>query len=270
VQAIEDVDPNMVELVKAASNVSIDEVAGPLHYDFPMRTDTAPFNDVNVRLALKYAMDRNEILQRVLLGHGHLGNDTPIGPSYRYYAKDLPQTAYDPDKAKFYLKKANAENLSVDLSASTAAFAGAVDAAALYQQQAKKAGINVNIKREPADGYWDNVWMKSPFCTAYWGGYPTEGEMFALGYAPKAPWNDTYWTEPTFEKLRLSAMAELDDSKRRQIYGEMQQILNQQGGALIPCFANYIMGRSNTVGHGAIATNNGFDGRRVAERWWIS
>lgn len=270
VQAIEDVDPNMVDLVKGNSSVSIDEVAGPLHYDFPMRTDKAPFNDVNIRLALKYAMDRQEILQRILQGHGQLGNDTPIGPSYRYFAKDLKQTAYDPDQAKFYLKKANAENLSVDLSTSTVAFAGAVDAAILYQQQARKAGITINVKREPSDGYFDNVWMKSAFCTAYWGGYPTEGEMFALGYAPKAPWNDTFWTDARFETLRLSAMAELDDGKRRQMYEEMQQILNRQGGALIPCFANYLMGRSNNVRHGALATNNGFDGRRVAERWWLS
>lgn len=268
VQVIEDIDPKMVELVRKAEGITIDEVAGPLHYDFPMRTDTAPFSDNNIRLALKYAMDRQEILDRILLGHGHMGNDTPIGPSYRYYAKDLPQTAYDPDKVKFYLKKANAENLKVDLSTSTAAFAGAVDAALVYQQQAAKAGITVNVKREPVDGYWDNVWMKSPFCTAYWGGYPTEGEMFALGYAPKAPWNDTYWTDPTFESLRLAASAELDEQKRGQMYGEMQRIVNQQGGALIPCFANYIMGRTAAVAHGPMATNNGLDGRRAVERWW--
>jgi peptide/nickel transport system substrate-binding protein len=94
--------------------------------------------------------------------------------------------------------------------------------------------------------------------------------MFALGYAPKAPWNDTYWTDTKFESLRLAASAELDDHKRGQMYGEMQRIVNEQGGALIPCFANYIMGRNASVAHGSIATNNGFDGRRAVERWWTA
>ncbi|TXH37604.1 MAG: ABC transporter substrate-binding protein [Rhodospirillaceae bacterium] len=269
VMAIEGIDPKTVELIKQSPGITIDEAAGPLHYDFPMRTDKAPFTDNNVRQSIKHALDRQDLLDRILLGHGHIGNDTPIGPSYRYFAKDLPQATYDPEKARFLLKKAGMDGLKIDLSASDAAFASAVDAALLFQQHAAKAGININVRREPSDGYWDDVWMKKPFSVCYWGGYPTEGEMFALGYAPKAPWNDTYWTEEKFESLRQEAIAELDEAKRKSMYDDMQKILNEQGGALIPCFANYIMGRNASVGHGPIASNNSFDGRRAVERWWV-
>ena len=269
VHAIDEVDLKTVALLQRQSGIVIEEAPGPLHYSFPMRTDVGPFNDVNVRLAVKHAINRQEILDKILLGHGTLGNDTPIGPSYAYHVGEIGQHAYDPDKAKFHLKQAGLSKLSVDLSTAEAAFAGATDAAVLFAEQARQADIDINVVREPDDGYWDNIWTKKPFCAAYWGGYPTESEMFAIGYAPGAAWNDTFWTHPRFESLRAAAAAELDTAKRRDMYREMQTLLRDDGGALIFAFANYVMARNQSVAHGPIASNNNFDGSRIVERWWV-
>jgi peptide/nickel transport system substrate-binding protein len=270
VQAIDDVDLKTVARLKGQQGITVEEVTGPLHYSFPMRTDVAPFDDVNVRLALKYALDREDLLEKVLLGHGHLGNDTPIGPSYRYQAENLEQRTYDPDRARHHLKLAGLDRLQVDLSTAEAAFAGATDAAVLYAEHAREAGIDINVVREPSDGYWDNVWMNKPFCACYWGGYPTEGEMFAIGYAPDAAWNDTFWTDEKFESLRIAALSELDTTKRREMYAEMQRILHDDGGALIFAFANFVMARNDSIAHGAVSSTDAFDGRRAVERWWIT
>lgn len=270
VHAVDQVDLKTVSLLQRRPGVVIEEAPGPLHYSFPMRTDTGPFADLNVRRAMKYAIDRQEILDKVLLGHGSIGNDTPIGPSYAYHDADLEQHIYDPDRAKFHLKEAGLDSLSVDLSTAEAAFSGATDAAVLFSEQARAANIDINVVREPNDGYWDNVWTKEPLCAAYWGGYPTESEMFAIGYAPGGAWNDTYWTDPRFESLRQTAAAELDEDKRRGMYAEMQKILHDDGGALIFAFANYVMARNGSVNHGPLASNNNFDGCRVAERWWVA
>jgi peptide/nickel transport system substrate-binding protein len=270
VQAIDEVDLKTVDLLKAQANITLDRVQSSLHYTFPMRTDMAPFDNVDVRLALKHAIDREDLMQKVLYGYGVVGNDTPIGPSYRYWAKDIPQRTYDPDRARFHLKKAGMENLKVDLSTSEAAFVGATDAAVLYAEHAKRAGIDINVVREAGDAYWDNVWMKKPFVACYWGGYPTEGEMFAIGYTKGAAWNDTYWTEPRFEDLRVQAMGELDPDKRRAMYAEMQQILHDQGGALVFAFADIVMARNDTIAHGPLSTEGPFDGSRAAERWWVT
>ena len=270
VQAIDQVDLKTVQMLRAQPGIVIEDTAGPLHYSFPMRTDVAPFNDINVRLALKFAIDRQEIVNKILFGYGTTGNDHPIGPSYFYHAADIAQNTYDPDKAKFHLGKAGMEGLSLDLSAADAAFAGAVEAALLYAEQAKKAGIAINVVQEPNDAYWDNVWMKKPFCACYWGGYPAESQMFAMGYAPDAPWNDTMWTEPKFEALRIAAAAELDSDKRRQMYREMQEILRDDGGALIFAFPKNVMARNEKLAHGPVSVNAAFDGYRIAERWWVA
>ncbi len=80
----------------------------------------------------------------------------------KYAIDPQPAYTYDPDKAKSLLKKAGMEGLKVDFSASDAAFSGGVDAALLMQEQAKAAGIEINVIREPNDSYWDNVWLKKP------------------------------------------------------------------------------------------------------------
>ena len=107
----------------------------------------APFNDVNVRMALKYAIDRKAIVDKVFYGHGTPGNDNPIAPTIQFAIDPQPRHDYDPEKAKAYLKKAGLDSLKVDLSTADAAYAGAVDAALLYKDSAAKAGIDINVIR---------------------------------------------------------------------------------------------------------------------------
>lgn len=264
-------DLKTLHLLARDDSIVIEETSGTLHYTFPMRTDTAPFDNNDLRLALKYAMDRQAILDTVLKGHGVLGNDHPIGRSNRYHAGDLSQRGYDPDKAKFHLKKAGMENARIQLSSADAAFAGAVDAAVLYREHAKAAGIDLEIVREPNDGYWSNVWMKKPFCACYWGGRPTEDWMFSTAYSDGANWNDTFWKHDRFNKLLLEARAELDETRRRDMYVEMQTILHNEGGVIVPMFANYVFARSKKVTHsGTLAANWDLDGSRAIERWWMA
>ena len=266
-------DIKTLHLLQRNKNVVVEEISGNGHYTIPMRTHLEPFNDNNVRLALKYALDREQMLQTVLGGHGSVGNDHPIGRGQRYHASDLPQKSYDPDKAKFHLKEAGLTSLDVDLSAADAAFAGAVDAAQIYKENAAKAGININVIREPADGYWSNVWNTDNrgWCFSYWGGRPTEDWMFATAYASGASWNESAWEHEEFNKLLVAARSELDENKRRDMYVEMQRICSDEGGAVVPLFNNYIHATSTKVAHAeSMASNWANDGQRYLERWWFA
>ena len=187
-----------------------------------------------------------------------------------YHASKLPQRSYDPDKAKFHLKKAGLDKLTVPLHAADAAFGGAVDAAVLYKEHASKAGINIEVVREPNDGYWSDVWMKKPWCMCYWGGRPTEDWMFSTAYAAGAPWNDTFWEHERFNKLLVEARAELDEAKRREMYVEMQRIVCDEGGVVIPMFNNYVFAMRANVQHGEMAANWTLDGNKGMERWWFA
>jgi peptide/nickel transport system substrate-binding protein len=117
VDAIDRLDIKTMHLLKRNKNISIKETSGTAHYSAPMRADTPPFDNNHVRLAIKYAVDRDALLQNVLRGHGVIGNDHPIGLSNRYHASELQQKKYDPEKAKFHLKQAGLSSLKVELSA---------------------------------------------------------------------------------------------------------------------------------------------------------
>jgi peptide/nickel transport system substrate-binding protein len=187
----------------------------------------------------------------------------------------MSQRQYDPDKARYHLKKAGMEGAKIDLSTSDAAFAGAVDAALLIKDSAAKSGLNINVVREPKDGYWSNVWNKKPWSACYWGGRPTEDWMFTAAYVAGSKWNDTAWrTGPKadrFNSLVTTARSELDSSKRQEMYYECQTLINDDGGALIPMFANYIHAVSKKIGHDdKVAGNWVNDGGKNVERWWFA
>ena len=263
-------DVKTVHLLKEAPGVQIVRVTGTRHYTLPMRTDMAPFDNNDVRLALKYALDREQMLKLILRGYGSLGNDHPIAPANRYHAADLPQRKYDPDKAKFHLKKAGLSGHTFKLHAADAAFGGAVDAAVLFKEHAAKAGINIEVVKEPNDGYWSNVWLKKAWVTCYWSGRATEDWMFSTAYAADAKWNDTFWKHDRFNQLVTAARAELDDAKRREMYGECQKIIRDEGGVIVPMFADYVEASSDKLRHGKVAGNWELDGQRLPERWWFA
>jgi peptide/nickel transport system substrate-binding protein len=143
-----------------------------------------------------------------------MGNDHPIGPSQPFFNTELEQKEYDPDRARFHLSEAGLDSLDVDINLADAAFAGAMDAGVLFSESAAAAGINLNVVREPNDGYWSNVWMQKPFAGTYWGGRPTPDWMFATAYAEGVPWNETYWSNERFNELLLQARSELDQDLR--------------------------------------------------------
>lgn len=271
VDAVNRIDFKTEALMRANPNIEIFEATGNQHYTFPMLTNLSPYDNVKVRRALKHAIDRQEMVDKILQGHGAVANDHPIGPANRYYAADLEQNSYDPDRARALMREAGLDGLSVDLSASDAAFPGAVDAVQLYQASAKAAGIDINVVQEPADGYWSNVWLKKPWCACYWSGRVTEDLMFSSAYETGVPWNDTNWENARFQDLLLAARAELDSDRRRQMYTEMQMLMSSEGGTVIPMYANFVDAHSVKLANsGVIGNVFQMDSSRLAERWWFA
>ncbi|MEQ9258124.1 MAG: ABC transporter substrate-binding protein [Roseovarius sp.] len=270
VDAINKPEDKTLALLGSASGVKIQSIPSMKHLIFAMRADTPPFDNPDVRLALKHAIDREAILSTVLRGNGSLGNDQPIGPSNQFFDASIPQRSYDPEKAKYHLEKAGLSNLEVELSAAENAWAGAVDAATLYAEHAKAAGINIKVVREPADGYWSNVWMKKPWFASWAAGRVSENLMMTLTYSAGAKWNETYWDNARFNELLVASRAETDAAKRAEMMSEMQLIIRDDGGSVIPAFANWNLALSDKVGHGEIAGQWDNDARRCTERWWFA
>ncbi|MFI5015331.1 MAG: ABC transporter substrate-binding protein, partial [Hyphomicrobiales bacterium] len=93
-------DLKTLNLLSRNPDVAITEVTGYGHYVFPMDVTAPPFDNVDVRTALKWAINRDDIAKKVFLGHGVVGNDSPIAPSVKFAVDPKPRYSYDPEKAK--------------------------------------------------------------------------------------------------------------------------------------------------------------------------
>ena len=246
VDMINRVAPKVASLVGGMPGVTVHSEPSAGHYVFIMHANTAPFDNKDLRLALKYAMNREELVDKILFGNGALGNDTPINDSYPLFSDDIEQRSYDPDKAAFHFKQSGHDG-SILLRTSNNSFPGAPDAAQLFQQSAKAVGIQLDIKREPDDGYWSEVWNKQPFCTSYWGGRPTQDAMFSTAYLSSADWNDTRFFNEQFDQMLVTARGELDQAKRQAIYRDMNMLVRDEGGLICPMFNNFIDATSDKL-----------------------
>jgi len=274
VDIIDNVDPKTVSLLARVPTLDILETTGTQHYTFPMRLNVEPFANKDLRLALKHAIKRQELVDKILLGHGKVGNDIPVSAAMPFLNTDLEQREYNPEKAAEHYKKSGHSG-PIQLSAADAAFAGAVDAAQLIAASAKEAGIDIEVVREPNDGYWSNVWNKKGWCACYWGGRPTQDWMYSAAYTSDTEWNDTSWKETDsakkFNDIVVAARSETDEATRKGQYFEAQALLQDDGGLILPMWANYIHAHSKKVTHGDdVAANWINDGNKLAERWWFA
>jgi peptide/nickel transport system substrate-binding protein len=269
VDTINRVDPKFVKTVMKNPKFDVVRAPGGWHTVISMMQDRAPFDNKDLRMAMKYGIDREQIIRALFQGYATIGNDHPIPKTDPYWNSQLPQIHYDADKTKFYLKKSGLTNPPIVLQASDAAFNGAVSMGELFQQSAAKAGLKFELKKEPADGFWDNVWLKGDCVTSYWGGRAAATQMLAVAYGPDAPWNESHYKDPKFSALLTAARAETDEAKRKPMIWEMQELLHDDGATVVPVFRDWLDGDSKKVGghtpHGGFDMDNGY----IAEKAWL-
>ncbi|MFC5523327.1 ABC transporter substrate-binding protein [Polaromonas jejuensis] len=262
------VNPRSVQRVRDSAGHTIFETQAGLYTDLVMRRDGGPGANPDFVLAMKYMMDREQIKRSITLGHSVIANDQPIDPTNRFYFAGLPQRPFDLDKAKFHLKKANLGSSPVPIVASPAADYS-VEIALVMQQTAQKLGLNLDVKRMPADGYWANHWMKSPIGFGSVNPRPSADTLFTQFFKSDAAWNESGWKNDKFDQLLLAARAETDIAKRNKMYADMQVMVHEQGGIGIPLFLASIDAHSKKLKGLSSIPVGGLMGYAFAEHVWL-
>jgi peptide/nickel transport system substrate-binding protein len=268
IDIINRVDHKAVGLLEK-SGLKLVRAPGGYHVEAAMQVDKAPYDNPDLRLALKFATNREQILKALFSGYGTIGNDHPIPPTDPFFNSELPVRKHDPEQAKFHFKKAGLTDPKILLEVSDAAFNGAVDMGSLMQASAGAAGIPMELKKQPVDGFWDNVWLKDAFVESYWGGRSAATQMLSVAYSAGAPWNETHWKNEKFEKLLADAKSETDEAKRKPYIWEMQKILHEDGGAIIPVFRDWLSADNGKVGGHVPTGGFDMDNGYILEKAWL-
>jgi peptide/nickel transport system substrate-binding protein len=232
---------------------------------FCMKTDRPPFDDKRVRQAFFLIADRAELVAGALSGAGEVGNDL-FGKGYEYYADALPQREQDLGKARALLKEAGAEGLRVTLDTSAVA-AGFTEAASIFRDQAKKAGVTVEVKMGSKDSYWSDILDSGTLCCYRSGAMPIEAHI-SQRLLTDSTTNAAKWRHKDFDALYQQAQSTRDQTARAAVYERMQRRLYTEGGFLVWGFADWIIGTARTVrGVETDAPANTLDWARFDKVW---
>jgi len=199
---------------------------------FTMRVDQEPFKDVRVRQAFRFMVNRKELISAALDGYAFAGADvsSPFDADYNSsFHRDQ-----DISKAKSLLQAAGKSGLSVDLTTAPAA-TGMVQMATVFAQQAKQAGVTVNLKPVDPSTFFGPNYLQWTFSQDFYNYSPYLAQV-AQSLLPTSPFNETHWGDTNYASLYKQANETLDVGKRRDIEHQMQQIDFDQGGYIIPCF----------------------------------
>lgn len=262
VDLVLNVDPSVIPSLKDDPNVQLLETGASNSMTISMWVDTKPFDDVRVREALKLVVDRQAMIDTVLLGYGEAGADSPVPlPSPASFTKEAPKQ--DIEKAKALLAEAGyKDGLKFDLYTAEGV-PGMVRMAQVYAEMAKEAGIDINVIVTPADSFWDDTWLKKPILTSAWSMRPP-GEGLAVAYTQTAKWKETHWERPDYDALLLKANTTVDEAERTKLYQQAGEMLAKEGGLILPMFVHQVIGlRKGCEGYTPLAQNFNLNFERV-------
>jgi peptide/nickel transport system substrate-binding protein len=209
--------------------------ATPTCLPWVMLLDRKPFNDLRVRDAIKYAVDREKTVNVALQGFGQVGNDL-FGLGTPSYNRRIQQRIYDPERAKRLLQAAGVDRLAITLHTNPGTV-GNVESCQALREQAKAAGIDVAVKVWDSAKFGSDIYLKVPFFQSYWN-FPPE-IMFPFAFLKKSLYNETHFADPAFARLYAKAEATVDKTKRQKLFDDLQEIIWKRGGYVIWGFFNF-------------------------------
>ncbi len=261
-------DANTLDAVKNSGTARVFNTPCPRFVELAMQSDVSPYDKVDFRNALKWLFDRERLVKTTLKGYGTIANDHPFHPDSEYYNSDLEQRGLDIDRAKSLIKKSGMDGSTLELHVSDAS-AGSIDMGLMLQQTAGRAGLTIDLKREPSDGYWSNIWLKRAFIGSEWNARPSYDLMLSLVFKSDAKWNEDHFKSDRLDSLIIEARATLDAKKRKEIYGEAQSIIYNGSGHVIPAFADYVDGVGNHVKGMVPVPVGSMSGSNFANKVWL-
>lgn len=235
IQATEALPPGQIAAVQAGGTMQIIESKSGATRFFAMAVDEDPFTDVRVRQAMRLIVNRQQMIDQALAGYGQVGNDLFNMYDPMYDAELVREQNIE--EAKSLLKSAGQSNLTVEL-ATAPYIAGTVEASQVLVQQAKEAGVTVNLKKMDLPAYFEG-YGKWPFS----GDFFNANEYFiqvGLNQLPTSTYNITHFNDPEYNALYKKGVAELDEAKRKDIADEMQRIEFDRGGNLVWTYATVV------------------------------
>lgn len=235
VQTLGSVPASQIKLLESNSSFKVvSSPTGAPRAMFAMAKQRKPFTDAKVREAFKLMIDRQTIVDQIYGGRATIANDL-FGPYDAAYNRDLPQREHDPEKAKALLAEAGVSPLELTL-----AVGGFVpNLEVVVAESAKAAGVELKVEKVDQGAFYSDHWMKDPLFSSAWTNKSID-QMVSFTQLPNSSYNETQENNPEVQRLFDEAKATVDEPKRTEVMKELQKVLWEDGGYLVPVFPHQV------------------------------
>ncbi len=251
IDATYDVPSSRVPDLKQDPNLKVIEFPSTFSQYLSLNMREAPLDDVNARLALQYATDKQTLIEVILFGVG-VEATTFMPKGALYWNDQLAGFPYDVDKAKEYLAKSKTPDGFAFEIQTTAGSAEEEQLATVLKDMWSKIGVDLTISPLEASVHLDNYRANKFQCQV--NGWTNDiidpDELIAYAVLPES--SEAYhtgWANPEAQDLARKGAGELDPAKREEIYFRIQEIFNEDSPMILLYHKPYIDVTTTKVHH---------------------
>jgi peptide/nickel transport system substrate-binding protein len=245
--------PQEASAFKSNSRFKIFSAPTSGHRMFGLRVDRAPFTDARVRRAIALTLNRPDLIQRILLGAGTLGNDSPFWSHFPSTDPSIHQRKQNVQLAKALL--AAAGNPNPKFTITTWNGLDLPDYAQAIQASGAEAGMNISLEVMSSDNYYGGgtdyyattPWLNRPATITEYGARGAPNLFLTSAYVTGGIWNASKYSNATFDAAAKSFLASADIKSQRSYTKTMAGILLRDTPVITAYFITYVTAGSSKV-----------------------
>ena len=216
------------------------------HRMFGMRVDRDPFRDARVRRAVALALDRPDIIRRILLGAGTLGNDSPFWSKFPSTDRSIKQRKQNLELARALLKAAGQENPKFTIT--TWNGLDHPDHAQALQAAGRQAGIDISLEVQSvgeyygggADYYATTPWLNRPATLTEYGARGVPNLFITAAYMSDGIWNASHYENAEFDSAARTYLSAAEIPAQRRATKKMAGRLLRDTPVITDYFITYV------------------------------
>lgn len=233
-------DDPLVAQTAEGEGITITKTPQLAYHVLQLNARRAPLDDVNVRLAIACAIDRQQVLDTAALGEGEVVG--PItSPAYKSDANARPCPTRDVDRARTLLADAgHADGVTISSIVSQGEYATSVNEAQNLQAQLAEAGITLELEVMEIGAFVDR-WIAADFdsAVALNGGRPDPDGMYGRYFTSTGNLNTVAgYSSPELDALFAAGKATTDAEQRKTIYADVTRHL-EDNAVWVWLFSSY-------------------------------
>ncbi|MBJ7223385.1 MULTISPECIES: glutathione ABC transporter substrate-binding protein [unclassified Brenneria] len=258
VDAIYPLPSDLLNAVQSDSKLAVQRDESIYFYYIALNAQHKPLQDVRVRQAINYAINRDMWLKVGFAGMGTPATSA-MPPNVQFYQKQAtPDYSYNPEKAKALLKEAGYAN-GLDLKLWTTNATVAVRSAQFLKQQLSQVGIRATVTPMDSGARNAKLWgVKDPKQAEfdlYYGGWSTStGDadwalrpLFATESWVPTAYNVSYYSNPAVDKAIMAGLQTADPAKRAAAYADAQKLIWQDSAVAFLGAPDNLVGKAKNL-----------------------